>query len=97
MKYQQWKIKREHHTLREFDGFLLQCSALTYVQRLIPWRISRQQKGSSHCIVTFSYGTHSWCKCIMKKWGTAQELFVIMAKEHVPLFRLWIDKMMRIL
>lgn len=86
MKYQQGKIKREHHTLREFDEFLHACAKLNYVQRLIPWRISRQQKGSSHCMVTFSYPTTSWGKCIMKKGSTAQELFVIMAPEHIDTF-----------
>jgi hypothetical protein len=36
MKYQQGKIKREHHTLKEFEGILLKLAAIEEIQRIIP-------------------------------------------------------------
>jgi len=44
MKYQQGKIKREHGVLREFEPMLLRLQKNPVVERLIPGRISRQQK-----------------------------------------------------
>ncbi len=77
MKYQQGKIKREHHTLKEFDAILKQLEKIPQIKRLIPWRISRQQKGTSDHVFSIQYETPSWWKCLMKKGGTVQELFVI--------------------
>lgn len=77
MKHDQGKIKKEHHTLKEFEAFLQNLQKLPEVKRIIPGRISRQQKGSSHTAITISYPTESGIKCIMKKGSTAQELFIV--------------------
>ena len=77
MKYFQWKIKKEHHIMKEFEEFLQKISNYQEIQKIIPWRISRQQKSSSHKIVSFSYFTNSWLKLKIKKWATAQEVFVV--------------------
>ncbi len=77
MKYNQWKIKKEHHVMKEFAKELRTIEQINEVQRIIPGRISRQQKGSSLKKISFSYFTDSWLKLIIKKWWTAQEVFVI--------------------
>lgn len=82
MKYNDWKIKREHHSLKEFEKELQQIAKIPEVKRIIPGRISRQQKWSNHKKITCSYFTDSGLKLIMKKWGTAQEVFVICDLEN---------------
>jgi hypothetical protein len=82
MKYFDWKIKKEHHILKEFDKFLQEIARLSEVQKIIPWRIKRQQKGTSQLRLSFSYETNSWLKFLMKKWSTAQELFVIVDRQY---------------
>jgi hypothetical protein len=47
------------------------------ILRIIPGRINRQQKGSSDIWFRISYPTSSGIKCIMCKWSTAQEIFVV--------------------
>ena len=89
MKYQHWKIKKEHHILKEFDKFLTDLEKFIIVKRIIPWRISRQQKWTSQKIVSFSYFTNSWIKLNLKKWSTVQELFVICdEKDKTQLFEM---------
>ncbi len=70
------KIKREHHILPDFEEFLAELSKLDCVKRIIPWRISRQQKWTSQKAVSISYKTISGFKLKLKKWATAQEVFV---------------------
>ena len=82
MKYRDWKIKKEHHILKEFEKILEDISKIAEIQKIIPWRISRQQKWSSHTSMSFSYFTESWLKYNLKKWGTAQELFIVCNKEN---------------
>lgn len=77
MKYNDWKIKREHHSLKEFEKDLLSIAKISEVKRIIPGRISRQQKWSNLRKITCSYFTDSGLKLIMKKWWTAQEVFII--------------------
>lgn len=77
MKYQNWKIKVEHNILNEFKKFLNRIQNNSMIKRIIPWRISRQQKWSSFENISFSYYTKSWLKFIMKKWSTAQEIFFL--------------------
>ena len=81
MKYFQWKIKKEHHILKEFEKFLEEIAKIDQIQKIIPWRISRQQKATSSLIISFSYFTNSWLKFNLKKWATAQELFIVCKKE----------------
>lgn len=81
MKYNQWKIKKEHHVMKEFNKELEQIEQISEVKRIIPWRVSRQQKGSSMKKISFSYFTDSWLKLILKKWWTAQEVFIICSEE----------------
>ncbi|GHV22229.1 hypothetical protein FACS1894176_01110 [Bacteroidia bacterium] len=71
------KVKTEHHILPEFHSFLLEIEKLPEIARLIPGRISRQQKGSSDTRFSVSYLTPTGMKCIMAKGSTAQELFVV--------------------
>lgn len=82
MKYDRWKIKKEHHSLKEFNKQLSEIAKIAEVKRIIPGRISRQQKWSAHKKVTCSYFTGSGLKLIMKKGATAQEVFVICEKEN---------------
>ena len=77
MKYQKWKIKTEHHVLKEFKAFLEKLETIEDIKRIIPWRISRQQKWTWKMFVSFSYYTKSWLKYKIKKWATAQELFIV--------------------
>ena len=77
MKYQQGKIKREHGVMKEFEWLLAELQKCPSVTRLIPGRISRQQKWSSDIRFTIQYPTLSGRKCLMKKGSTAQELFII--------------------
>ena len=81
MKYDIWKIKQEHHSLKEFRKDLFLISNISEVKRIIPGRISRQQKWSTHRKITCSYFTNSGLKLITKKWATAQEVFVICDKK----------------
>jgi len=77
MKYFKWKIKKEHHILKEFKKFLEEIEKIEQIQKIIPWRISRQQKWSSKQVISFSYFTSSWLKFNLKKGSTVQELFVV--------------------
>ncbi|MBS8121908.1 DUF2103 domain-containing protein [Candidatus Vampirococcus lugosii] len=77
MKYQSGKIKKEHHILSDFKKVLESIEKIPQVKRIIPGRIYRKQKGSSHKKISFSYKTESGMKFIMKKGGTAQEVFVL--------------------
>jgi len=75
------KVKTEHTILKDFIKLLQYIEKSDLVQRIIPWRISRQQKGSSALYVHFSYFTATWCKYNMSKWWTSQELFVVCREE----------------
>lgn len=77
MKYQDWKIKKEHNILKEFTKFLEKIEKIPEIKRIIPWRIDRQQKSTSDINVSYMYPTTSWLKYKMKKWATVQELFII--------------------
>ncbi len=81
MKYFDWKIKKEHHILKEFEKELEEISKIDLVQKIIPGRISRQQKSSSHKTMSFSYFTNSGLKLKIKKWATAQEVFLVCKRE----------------
>jgi len=63
--------------------------------RLIPGRISRQQKGSSQMRFSVSYPIATGLKCVMSKGSTAQELFVVCREEDrelvAELLRSWKD------
>ena len=71
------KTKTVHHILPEFQKFLLEIEKQPLISRIIPGRISRQQKWSSILRFKISYNTTSGIKCIMSKGATAQELFII--------------------
>lgn len=80
MKYNHGKIKREHGILKEFEKVLKKIEKMEDVLRIIPWRISRKQQGTSQFVLSFSYETVSGLKYMMKKWGTAQELFLTVSE-----------------
>ena len=71
------KTKTEHHILPEFHKLLLEIEKQALISRIIPGRISRQQKWSSNLRFKISYNTTSGIKCIMSKGATVQELFII--------------------
>lgn len=71
------KIKTEHHILKEFHKILQEIEKHPAIHRIIPGRIDRQQKKSSIERFRISYPTPQGLKCIMSKWSTAQELFII--------------------
>lgn len=77
MKEKFQKVKTIHHILPEFHKFLLEVEKNPHLDRIIPWRISRQQKGSSDLKFTISYTTPSGLKGIMSKGSSAQEIFFI--------------------
>jgi len=77
MKVKFKKVKTEHTILSEFYKILLDIEKINWINRMIPWRISRQQKWSSEMNFRITIPTPSGFKCIMNKWSTAQELFVI--------------------
>lgn len=77
MKVKFQKVKTEHHILPEFYKFLLEIEKNPDIKRIIPWRISRQQKWSSQTIFRISYWLTSGLKAIMSKGSTAQELFIL--------------------
>jgi hypothetical protein len=56
---------------------LLEIEKNTNIIRIIPGRISRQQKWSSEMRFRITIPTSSGFKCIMSKWATAQEIFVV--------------------
>ncbi len=82
MKYQTWKIKTEHNILNEFKKLLSRIEWIQEIKRIIPGRIYRKQKWSSHEIFSFSYYTETWIKYIAKKWATAQEIFILCDHKH---------------
>lgn len=92
MKIKFKKIKTEHHILSEFHWFLLDIEKKQEIARIIPWRISRQQKGSSEMRFSISYPTSTGVKCIMSKWSTAQEVFVICKEEDTPNLKDWLQQ-----
>jgi len=63
--------------MKEFEEFLQEISQIPEIQKIIPWRISRQQKSTSHKTISFSYFTNSGLKLKIKKWATAQEVFIV--------------------
>ena len=71
------KTKLEHHILPDFAKLILKMEKNPQINRIIPWRINRQQKWSSEMRFRVTIPTNSGFKCIMSKWSTAQELFVI--------------------
>ena len=74
------KVKTEHTILSEFHPLLRKIEKLDQIQRIIPWRIMRQQKGSSDLRFSISYQTTSGLKAKMSKGSTSQELFIICQK-----------------
>lgn len=66
-----------HHIITDFTKLLLEIEKHEDINRIIPGRISRQQKWSSTMRFRITIPTQSGFKCIMSKWATAQELFVI--------------------
>ncbi|MCF7835180.1 DUF2103 domain-containing protein [Candidatus Gracilibacteria bacterium] len=77
MKIKFKKVKTEHTIMDEFHKILLEIEKNPEIIRIIPGRISRQQKGSSDLRFRVSYKTESGIKCIMSKGASAQELFVV--------------------
>ena len=77
------KVKLEHHILPDFAKFLLEMEKIPLITRIVPWRISRQQKWSSEIRFRITIPTISGFKCIMSKWATAQELFVICNEKDI--------------
>ena len=80
MKFGFKKVKTEHTILSEFHTLLRKIENLDQIQRIIPWRIMRQQKGSSDLRFSISYQTTSGLKAKMSKGSTSQELFIICQK-----------------
>jgi len=78
------KVKTTHHILPDFEKLLLAIEKLPVISRIIPGRISRQQKWSSKLGFKISYVTPSGLKCLMTKGATAQELFVICNEKDTP-------------
>lgn len=85
------KTKTVHHILPEFHKFLLEIEKQPLISKIIPWRISRQQKWSSELRFKISYTTLSWIKCIMSKGATAQELFIICNEKDTETIIKYID------
>lgn len=80
------KVKTEHTILSEFQPFLKSLEKADWIQRIIPGRIQRQQKGSSELRFSVSTPTPTGRKAKMSKGATSQELFII-TKTQNPLFK----------
>lgn len=89
------KVKMEHHIIPEFAKLLFEIEKNPDISRIIPGRISRQQKWSSTMRFRITIPTDSGFKCIMSKWATAQELFVICTKEKVEDVKKNVEKISR--
>ena len=76
------KVKTEHHILPDFQKLLLEIEKDPNINRIIPGRIYRKQKWSSELRFRITIPTDSGFKCIMSKWATAQELFVVCNPEN---------------
>jgi len=85
------KTKTVHHILPEFHKLLLEIEKQPLISRIIPGRISRQQKWSSEFRFKISYNTTSGIKCIMSKGATAQELFIICNYEDTEIVMNYIN------
>jgi hypothetical protein len=81
MKIKFKKVKTDHTIMEEFHKLLLEIEKNPMISRIIPGRISRQQKWSSELRFRVSYKTESGIKCIMSKWASAQELFIVCNNE----------------
>ena len=86
------KVKTEHTILKEFKSFLLEIEKNENIKRIIPGRIDRQQKSSSDLNFRITIPTISWLKCIMSKWATAQELFIICSQEVIEELKLFLSE-----
>lgn len=93
MKISYQKVKTEHHILPEFKKLLLAIEKHPHIHRIIPWRINRQQKWSSQLFFKISYPTSSWLKCIMSKWSTAQELFIVCPDDKIDEVKQFIEQL----
>lgn len=94
MKLFSKKVKTEHTILSDFQPFLLRLEQEVWIQRMIPGRIQRQQKGSSELRFSVSTPTVTGRKAKMSKGATSQELFIITLPSpeiQVRIQQLWID------
>lgn len=85
------KVKTEHTIMDEFHAWLRVIEQHPNIQRIIPWRISRQQSGRAELRVNYSYATVTGLKYKMCKGSTAQELFIIVDKWTEEEVRAWIN------
>lgn len=88
------KVKTEHTILSDFKPFLLRLEQEIWIQRIIPGRIQRQQKGSSELRFSVSTPTATGRKAKMSKGATSQELFIITLPEpeiQTRIQQLWTD------
>jgi hypothetical protein len=92
MKTRFKKVKMEHHIITDFTKFLLEIEKNPDINRIIPGRISRQQKWSSAMRFKITIPTNSWFKCIMSKWSTAQELFIVCQTNKIDSIKEYILK-----
>lgn len=79
--------------MKEFHKLLIDIEKHPAIIRIIPGRVSRQQKWSSQIWFKISYCTTSGLKCLMTKWATAQELFVICSEEEKENIKLFIQQL----
>jgi hypothetical protein len=86
------KVKTEHHILKEFHHFLRTIEKHSDIQRIIPWRIVREQSGRSEMRINFSYLTSTGLKYKICKWSTAQEIFVIVKQWTDQVVQEFVDK-----
>ncbi len=68
--------------MKDFLPLLRKIEKLDEVQRIIPGRVARSQWGSGFLHFTLSYPTEAGLKYMMKKWGTAQEVFILCAENE---------------
>lgn len=76
------KLKSEHTILPEFIAFLERLAKHPEIQRIIPGRIARQQKGSALLRCSISYPTLTGLKLKLSKGATAQEVFIVTVQDQ---------------
>lgn len=71
------KIKYEHAMIQDLRKFLESIETWPEITSLIPGRINRTKGTVGTFHVTVQYPTRTGIKCIARRSGTAQEVFIV--------------------
>lgn len=77
------KIKYQHSMIKDLRDFLERIEPWVEIQSLIPGRINRTSGTVGRLTVTVQYVTRTGLKCIARRSGTAQEIFIVTSTPEV--------------